>query len=54
MEKNGRLKKWRKGWKKTNTHQVHPGGPRPPGLWTGINTNGKTVRGKKSGKIRQH
>ena len=35
-------------------HQVHPGGPRPPGLRTGINTNGKTVRGLKSGEMRQH
>ena len=35
-------------------HQVHPGGPRPPGLRTGINSNGKTVRGLKSGEMRQH
>ena len=35
-------------------HQVHPGGPRPPGLQTGINMNGKTVRGLKSGKMKQH
>ena len=35
-------------------HQVHPFGPRPPGLRTGINTNGKTVRGLKSGKMKQH
>ena len=35
-------------------HQVHPGGPRPLGLRTGINTNGKTVRGLKSGEMRQH
>ena len=35
-------------------HQVHPGGHRPPGLRTGINTYGKTVCGLKSGKMRQH
>ena len=35
-------------------HQVHLGGPRCPGLRTGINTNGMTVRGLTSGKIRQH
>ena len=35
-------------------HQVRPGGLRPPGLRTGIKTNGKTVRGLKSGKMRQH
>ena len=28
--------------------------PRPPGLRTGINMNGKTVRGLKSGEMRQH
>ena len=47
-------------WRRTSRHpllpghQVHPGGPRPPGLRTGINTNGKTVRGLERGKMRQH
>ena len=35
-------------------HQAHPGGPCPPGIRTGISTNGKTVRGPKSSKMRQH
>ena len=35
-------------------HQVHPGGPRPPGLRTGINMSGKTMSGLKSGKMKQH
>ena len=34
-------------------HQVHPGGPRPPGRRTGINMIGKTARGLKSGKMKQ-
>ena len=37
-----------------NDPSRHPGGPRPLGLRTGINMNGKTVRGLRSGKMKQH